>query len=398
MVCVAKQRKWDVPIIAYVPNLEMENEPPWPFPLLGTEYSDDVTFLQRFHIGIARVGMRLLRSYLISVQVNSLDNPDCDIQDFAMVPSIVGIAIGLEYPRPLSPLTEYVGPVILESSDILSSELEQWLDAKAENTVIYISMGSTASLSKEMGVAFVEGILQTGYSAVWSLRKSNRDILEGLQVEDSRFFISDWVPQQGNKIAMAIVHGGMGGVSEALYLSIPLIVMPCAADQFAIAIRVQHAGAGFYLDKNGLTAEKVRIAIETVSSPKYKKAAEKLRKIFIQAGGAERAADVVEFYGEVGYDHLVPAYIKYKWNWVQYYNVDVYATLLGSLLLVTFLMYRGLRCIWRWCTKKTKVTRYTILNEHTILSIISLPTDQFCKLINQKYMTLYMYIDIQMYG
>ena len=359
VVCVTKQHNWDIPYIAYVPTLEINNQPPWPFPLLGTSYSDDVTFLQRLHISIARVGMHLFLTYMISAQVNSVDNPDCDVQDFELIPSIVSTAIGLEYPRLLSPLTEYVGPVILKSSDILSSELEQWLDAKVESTVIYISMGSTASLSKEMGVAFVKGILQTGYSAVWSLRKSNRDILEGLQVEDSRFFISDWVPQQAilksNKIAMAIVHGGMGGVSEALYLSIPLIVMPTAIDQFCIAVRVQHAGAGFYLDKNGLTAEKVQTAIETVSSPKYKKAAEKLRKIFIQAGGAERAADVVEFYGEVGYDHLVPAYIKYKWNWVQYYNVDVYATLLGSLLLVTFLMYRGLRCIWRWCTKKTKV-------------------------------------------
>ena len=354
--CVTKQRKWDIPFIVYVPTLEIENQPPWPFPLLGTSYSDDVTFLQRLHIAIVRMMIVPFQSYVRSMQVNS---SDCDVQDFASIPSIVSTAIGLEYPRLLSPLTEYVGPVILESSDVLSSELEQWLDAKAESTVIYISMGSTASLSKEMGVAFVKGILQTGYSAVWSLRKSNHDILEGLQVEDSRFFVSDWVPQQAilksNKIAMAIVHGGMGGVSEALYLSIPLIVMPCAADQFANAVRVQHAGAGFYLDKNGLTAEKVRIAIETVSSPKYKKAAEKLRKIFIQAGGAERAADVVEFYGEVGYDHLVPAYIKYKWNWVQYYNVDVYATLLGSLLLVTFLMYRGLHCIWRWCTKKTKL-------------------------------------------
>ena len=52
----------------------------------------------------------------------------------------------------------------------------------------------------------------------------------------------------------------------------------------------------------------------------------------MQAGGSEKAADLVEFYEEVGYEHLVPAYAKYEWTWVQYYSVDVYATVLCTLL------------------------------------------------------------------
>ncbi len=61
-----------------------------------------------------------------------------------------------------------------------------------------------------------------------------------------------------------------------------------------------------------MTADKVQSAMETVASPEYKNAAKKLQKIFLQAGGAERAADLVKFYEEVRYDHLIQAYLKYK--------------------------------------------------------------------------------------
>ena len=66
---------------------------------------------------------------------------------------------------------------------------------------------------------------------------------------------------------------------------------------------------------------------------------QRLKKIFVQAGGVERATDLVEHYTTVGYSHLVPAYAKYDWNWIQYYNVDVYlflGTLFGLFLFTSF--------------------------------------------------------------
>ena len=54
----------------------------------------------------------------------------------------------------------------------------------------------------------------------------------------------------------------------------------------------------------------------------YVKNIQRLKKIFILAGGVERAADLVEHYKDVGYSHLIPAYAKYDCNFIQYYNVD----------------------------------------------------------------------------
>ena len=72
-----------------------------------------------------------------------------------------------------------------------------------------------------------------------------------------------------------------------------------------------------------------------------------IRQVFIQAGGAERAAELVEFYADVGYDHLIPAYAKYEWSWVQYYNVDVYGIILCFICACIYCSVRFCFCICR---------------------------------------------------
>ena len=89
---------------------------------------------------------------------------------------------------------------------------------------------------------------------------------------------------------------------------------------------------------------RVAEAITTVSSAPYREAARRFRKIFQLGGGTQRAADLVEFYADVGYEHLVPAYAKHKWSFVKYYNIDVYALLLVLLLPTVYASYRSCKC------------------------------------------------------
>lgn len=68
------------------------------------------------------------------------------------------------------------------------------------------------------------------------------------------------------------------------------------------------------------------------------------------AGGVERAANLVEFYEAVGYVHLVPAYAKYQWNWVQYYNADVYTLILLILVIITMCILTCCKCLYKKCS------------------------------------------------
>ena len=63
-------------------------------------------------------------------------------------------------------------------------------------------------------------------------------------------------------------------------------------------------------------------------------------------GGVERAARLIEHYSEVGYDHLVPAYAKYDWTWIQYHNADVKAVVLVVLMALGYCVLRLVISIW----------------------------------------------------
>ena len=68
----------------------------------------------------------------------------------------------------------------------------------------------------------------------------------------------------------------------------------------------------------------------------------------------DRAADLVEHYYDVGYDHLIPAYAKYNWSWVQYYNVDVHAVVLLTLIVSGYLVVKLCQCVCRTCCSRVK--------------------------------------------
>ena len=53
----------------------------------------------------------------------------------------------------------------------------------------------------------------------------------------------------------------------------------------------------------------------------------------------------MEHYSEVGYDHLVPAYAKYDWSWVQYHNVDVHAVILLTLVVTGLVVVKLCQCV-----------------------------------------------------
>ena len=124
----------------------------------------------------------------------------------------------------------------------------------------------------------------------------------------------------------------MGGVHEALYSGVPCIITPTSIDQFDNAMRVVQSGAGIRLDNAYITAEAITSSIRKITEGKYRQEAKRMSVILRAGCGAERAANLVEHYAEVVYEHLVPAYVKYKWGWVEYDNVDV--KLLSCLLLL----------------------------------------------------------------
>ena len=178
-------------------------------------------------------------------------------------------------------------------------------------------------------------------------------IAPGLSIDSERVFISEWISQlallQHPAVSMAITHCA-ASVQEPLYYGIPVICIPYGAEQFEIAVRVKSRGFGIRIFTQELTREKIEDAVMSIKEGPYYANAQKIATIFRMAGGREKAADLVEFYADVGHHHGVPAYAKYKWSWVQYYNVDVQAVVVALLIAMGWALLKLFRCCCRCCT------------------------------------------------
>ena len=342
--------------------------PQWPSPAISTALSDNLTFLSRAGNALVHILLRAFQDHVFG-KVN-LDEAfkrvlkDTSVYEYIgiRIPFVMASTFGLEYAKTRYPLTEYVGPLMMSSFTPLEDQLVEWLDSKPNRSVIYVGMGATGFITTPIAKFLINGILATDFSAVWALPMSDQAVLEGVDIDRDRFFISKWISRQTlfkhPKLVMTILHCAMNSVQESLYNSLPMMCVPHGFDHFDVAARVANARVGISLYSltdslvhgRDFTPENVTNIIKIITETKmYSEQAKKFRKLFQFAGGAKRAADLVEFYAEVGYDHLIPAYAKYEWSWIQYYNLDVYCLLSLLSLLLIYSTYRITKCCCHCC-------------------------------------------------
>ena len=344
-------------------------KPEWPSPTISTSLSDDLTFFSRLVNMIVDSILQLFQNTVFSGVVHLdeaynrvLKGVDISAYIGIRIPFVMATAFGFGYPKTRYPLTHYVGPLMMDSFSSLEDQLVEWLSNKPNKSVIYVGFGATGFITADMAQLVIDGILATDFSAVWALPMSDQAVLEGIDVNKDRLYISKWIPRQTlfqhPTLLMTLIHCAMNSVQESLYNALPIVCVPHGFDHFDVATRVASAKVGIPLysmmdslrQGKVFTSENVTNAIKTITETKeYREQANKIRQIFLFAGGARRAADLVEFYAEVGYDHLIPAYAKYEWSCVQYYNLDVYCVLLLLSFLVLYCSYKLLKCCCKCC-------------------------------------------------
>ena len=352
-----------IPMVSFSTTLLLKpyTYPSWPWPGLASRASsENLSFVQRllnlfWHSIMINVVMKNIASLFLLKSIRQYC-PNTEIQFLVFpgsvyLPHIIQSAIGFEYARPVSPLATYVGPVLTRFIPPIPTDLHSWLNEKGDKSVVYISMGSILEVTPQRAAAFISGISKTNYSAVWALK--NKAVLKDYNIDPSKLFVIEWAPQLSilshRATGVAILHGGINGLNEALYNEVPVIVIPSFGDQEVLAGRVHHHKYGIHLPTINLSASSLSDSINKIRKKEYTQSLKRLKKIFVQAGGVERAADLVEHYEEVGYDHLVPAYAKYNWSWVQYYNVDVYLLLCALLTFFLCASISCCRCAYRRC-------------------------------------------------
>ena len=106
-----------------------------------------------------------------------------------------------------------------------------------------------------------------------------------------------YVPQVAllGRVDAVLTHAGHNTVGEALSYGLPLVVAPIRDDQPIVAGQVVRAGAGVRVSYSRATPGDIGAAVSTVlADPGYREGARRVAASFAAAGGAARAADLLE--------------------------------------------------------------------------------------------------------
>ncbi|KAF9613055.1 hypothetical protein IFM89_005489 [Coptis chinensis] len=206
-----------------------------------------------------------------------------------------------EFAVPIFPIGPFHKFSPASSSSLLTQDQSciSWLNAQAPSSVIYISFGSSASISEAQLVEIAMGLANSEQSFLWVIRpglvvSSCRSDNDKDKNEDDKF--TEFLPQKFNEMMMSgrgcivkwapqeevLAHPSVGGfwthsgwnsTLESICEGVPMLCWPCSGDQKVNARCVSHVWrVGFQLE-NGLERGEIERS---------------LRRLMIQENNKER--------------------------------------------------------------------------------------------------------------
>ncbi len=157
---------------------------------------------------------------------------------------------------------------------------------------IFVSLGT---LLVDIRKAFFEKVIEAfADQPVTVIAATPPDIFEEWP---SNFIVSSFVPQSALMPHMdaVICHGGFNTVNDTFTNGLPMLITPIAYDHFHIAKLIEKAGCGISIRYKRLRVDALRQTIfELLENPKYRNAAKEVQSSLINAGGNDRAVELLE--------------------------------------------------------------------------------------------------------
>ncbi|CAL1360290.1 unnamed protein product [Linum trigynum] len=152
-----------------------------------------------------------------------------------------------------------------------SAAWERWLDEQLPASVVYVSFGSRAPLSREQTIEVAKALISCNYPFMWVAKFSVVDKDDGQsihqvlgadlthQVKEKGVVVQDWVDQQqiiGHKsVGGFVTHCGWNSILEASSYGVPMLGWPQGGDQGIIGVAMAECGIGMLGGKWGWNGE-----------------------------------------------------------------------------------------------------------------------------------------------
>ncbi|GMP23211.1 hypothetical protein CsSME_00000894 [Camellia sinensis var. sinensis] len=149
----------------------------------------------------------------------------------------------------IGPLHAHNKPRMAVTSTSSNSLLEEdhncmmWLDAQPSQSVIYISFGSLAMITRTQLMEFWHGVVKSGKRFLWVIRPDlvsdgggvGQIPTELLEATMERGYVVEWAPQEEvldhQAIGGFLTHSGWNSTLESIVAGVPMICWPYIADQ-----------------------------------------------------------------------------------------------------------------------------------------------------------------------
>ncbi|KAL3625553.1 hypothetical protein CASFOL_031007 [Castilleja foliolosa] len=178
-------------------------------------------------------------------------------------------------------------PVEINSSRIARHKCLDWLDRQGSNSVIFISFGTTSSISDEQIIELAVGLEKSEQKFIWVLREADKgDIFSGEtrkpilpdgfegRVKRRGIVVREWAPQLeilGHFATGGFMsHCGWNSCMESISMGVPIATWPMHSDQPMNAVLVTK------LLKVGVEVQDWACRDEVVSSGVVERAVRKL--------------------------------------------------------------------------------------------------------------------------
>ncbi|KAI3955780.1 hypothetical protein MKW98_006140 [Papaver atlanticum] len=119
-----------------------------------------------------------------------------------------------------------------------------WLDQQPEKSVVYVSFGSLAMVSREQWLEIWYGLVNSSHRFLWVRRQDSLLAMDGeesqipadlVEATEQRGYTVDWAPQEEvlNHPAVGgfFTHSGWNSTLESMVAGVPMVCWPHLADQ-----------------------------------------------------------------------------------------------------------------------------------------------------------------------
>lgn len=284
-----------LPHVTLCMALALNREPGIPPPFTGAGYSLRPVDLMRNRLGYAlwdfftRPVLRVVNEFRRKWDFPPYHRGEETMSSLAQISQQTP---AFDFPRKTLPgCFHYVGPLRFPRSQPPDFPWERI----GNEPIIYASLGSLHGGKKHIFRVIANACQNLPYQLVFShggaLTEAESTGWPG------RLIVVSYAPQEEllPRAQIAITHAGLNTVLDSLNAGVPMVAIPITAEQPGIAARVRWCGAGEVLSLRSLQEEPLRLLLRRVLEiPTYRSKAGTLAQSIRQAGGANRAGNIIE--------------------------------------------------------------------------------------------------------